>query len=220
MNANASECSSPQHPAPSPRQTTSITKGVLPVPSCPAWMKKGFLCAPQWPSMSSADKKVSRSSPRPFAALRALRGQKGVKVFPTPLCGPQCPPRTKRFQEVLRAPPRPSASSADKKGLRCSPRPSVALSVLRGQKGFKVFFVVLRGPSWIKKGVLPWPFVDRPNYDLANLSSDKRQRGLAQFSASCPELDSTLAASRGYDTIICDFPAQPPHRIYHLPLLC
>ncbi len=34
----------------------------------------------------------------------------------------------------------------------------------------KVFFVALRGPSR--------PFVDRPNYDFANLSSDKRQRAL------------------------------------------
>ena len=82
---------------------------------------------------------------------------------------------------------------------------SAPLRVLRGQKGVKVFFVALRG----SKRFSSWPFVDRPNYDLTNLSSDKRQRGLAQFSASCPELDSTLAASRGYDTIICDFPAQP-----------
>ena len=44
----------------------------------------------------------------------------------------------------------------------------------------KVFFVVLRGPSWTKK-VFPRPFVDNPNYDLANLSSDKRQPALVSI---------------------------------------
>ena len=45
---------------------------------------------------------------------------------------------------------------------RCSPCPSAAL---RGQKGVKVFFVPLRGPSWIKrvKGVLRAP--PRPSAD-------------------------------------------------------
>ena len=32
----------------------------------------------------------------------------------------------------------------------------------------KVFFVVLRGPSWMKK-VFPPAFVDRPNYNLAKV---------------------------------------------------
>ena len=58
---------------------------------------------------------------------------------------------------------------------RCSPppfvdRPKYDLA--------KVFFVVLRGPSWIKKVFSPPPFVDSPNNDLANLSSDKRQPAL------------------------------------------
>ena len=69
-----------------------------------------------------------------------------------------------RWQRCSPCPPRPSASSADKKvlrcsscpfvdkeGLRCSPCPSAALRVLRGQKGVKVFFVPLRGPSRIKR---------------------------------------------------------------------
>ena len=47
------------------------------------------------------------------------------------------------------------------------------------QKEF--FFVALRGPSRPfveKKRFSPRPFVDRPNFDLANLSSDKRHRAL------------------------------------------
>ena len=56
--------------------------------------------------------------------LRVLRGQKGVKVFFVPLRGPSW---IKRVKGVLRAPPRPSASSADKKVLRCSSCPFVAL---------------------------------------------------------------------------------------------
>ena len=42
---------------------------------------------------------------------------------------------------------------------------------------------VLSGPSWPfvdQKRFSPRPFVDRPNYSLANLSSDKRQRALVQ----------------------------------------
>ena len=42
-------------------------------------------------------------------------------------------------------PPRPSV---DKKGLRCSPRPSAPL---RGQKEVKVFSAALRGPPWTKR---------------------------------------------------------------------
>ena len=111
-----------------------------------------------------------------FLAKIFLRGpswkKRGV------LRGPPRPPRIKRVQGVLRAPsrtdqimplqrfsswsfvekkrcsPRPSASSADKKGSRCSPcpfadRPNYALA--------KIFFVALRGPSWKKRGVLRGP---------------------------------------------------------------
>ena len=145
---------------------------------CPC---KDFLRGPSWPfvekkrcsprpSASSADKKGLRCSPCPFAdrpnyALAkiffvALRGQKEVFSVPlrgqTKLCpckdflrGPSWP-----FVDKKRCSPRPSASSADKKGLRCSPcpfadRPNYALA--------KIFFVVLRGPSWTKRGVLRGP---------------------------------------------------------------
>ena len=79
----------------------------------------------------------------------------------------------------------------------CRCRSSWSFVVLRGQKEVAVavavlrgppcppwtnvlplqFFVALRGPSW--KKVSPHsPFEDRPNYALAYLSSDKRQRAL------------------------------------------
>ena len=123
------------------------------------------------------------------AALRVLRGQKGFKVFSVPLRGQTklCPCKdflrgpSWPFVDKKRCSPRPSASSADKKGLRCSPcpfadRPNYALA--------KIFFVVLRGPSWTKRGVLrgpprpprtkrakvfSCPFADRPNYALAKI---------------------------------------------------
>ena len=82
-------------------------------------------------------------------------------------------------------PPRPSRTAQIMTLQRFSSRPFAAF---RGQKG------VLRSPSSIDQIMTlqwcsPWPFVDhkrcspppfvnRPNYALANLSSDKRQRAL------------------------------------------
>ena len=77
-----------------------------------------------------------------FVPLRVLRGQKGVKVFFVALRGSK---GFKVFSVPLRV---PSASSADKKVLRCTSCPFVAL---RGSKGFKVFSVPLRGPPRIKR---------------------------------------------------------------------
>ena len=126
-------------------------KGLLHGPSRPFVDKKGVLRGPSWPFVD----------------------KKGV------LRGPSWPSVDKKG--VLSG---PSWPFADKKGVLSGPSwPSV------DKKG------VLRGPSWPsvdKKGVLcgpsrpfvdqkrfsPRPFADRPNYNLANLSSDKRQRAL------------------------------------------
>ena len=79
-------------------------------------------------------------------------------MFSLPLRGPHCPPWTKKVFS-----PTPRGPSRTKKS--CSPRPSAALRVLRGQKKG-----VLRAPprpsvsSADKKGVLPdpsWPFADK-----------------------------------------------------------
>ena len=135
----------------------------------PSWPKEGVL---RGPSRLFVDKK--RCSSWSFVALRGskegfLRGPSRPfvdqqKVFFVPLRDSSwikrrfssCPFATLRGSKegFLRA---PSRLFVDQK---------------------KVFFVVLRGPSWIKKRCSPRPFVDTPNYDLTNLSSNKRQRAL------------------------------------------
>ena len=136
-------------------------------------------CRSSWPLVSFVDQK--RCSSRSFVALR---GQKEVAV--AVLRGPPCPPRTKVlplpffvalsvlrgskevYFAVLRGPSWTkrscscSSAVAVLRGPPCPPRTKVlplpffvALSVLRGSK--EVFFPALRGPSWIKRGVLPCP---------------------------------------------------------------
>ena len=124
------------------------------------------------------------------AALRVLRGQMFCR------CRSSRPFVALRGQMCCRcSSPRPSVSSADKcfavavlRGPPCPPRTNVlplqfsaALRVLRGKRCCRCRssrpFVALRGQMFCRCSS-PRPFVDRPNYDLANLSSENRQRAL------------------------------------------
>ena len=76
----------------------------------------------------------------------------------------------------------------------------------------KVFF-----PSWIKR-CSPPPFVDRPNYDLANLSSDKRQRALTPSNWGLLKTENSKLKTRtrshtGYGLEFAFQPKLPSHRI-------
>ena len=143
-------------------------------------------CSSSWPFV---DKRKLQSPLQFSAALRVLRGQMCCR------CSSSWPFVDKR---KLQSPLQFSAALRVLRGQMCcrcsSSWPSVAL---RGQKEVAVavavlrgppcppwtnvlplqFFVALRGPSW-KKVPPHSPFEDRPNYDLAYLSSDKRQRAL------------------------------------------
>ena len=171
-------------------------KGLLHGPSRPFVDKKGVLRGPSWPFV---DKKgVLRGPSWPFV---------DKKKFLVVLCGPSW--TKKVFSVVLRGPPWTK---------------KVFLVVLRGPSWTKkVFSVVLRGPSWTKRGVLsgpsrpfvdqkrfsPRPFADRPNYNLANFSSDKRQRALVQHLPSPPDPCNRSSYAR---TSTHDFPAPLPSR--------
>ena len=103
-----------------------------------------------------------------------------AKVFFVALRGPSwiikgVPPRPSRIDQimpcngVLRG---PSWPFVDKKGV--PPRPSSIDQIMTLQRFSSWSFVALRG----QKRCSPPPFMNRPNYALANLSSDKRQRAL------------------------------------------
>ena len=144
--------------------------------------RKGLLHGPSRPFV---DKKGVLSGPSwPFV------DKKGV------LSGPSWPFVDKKG--VLRG---PSWPSVDKKGVLSGPSwPFV------DKKG------VLRGPSWPfvdKKRCSPRPFVDRPNHNRANLSSDKRQRALVQRLPSPPDPCNRSSYAR---TSTHDFPAPLPSR--------
>ena len=164
---------------------------------------RGQMCCRCRSSRPFADKRKLQS-PLPFsAALRvlrgqrccrcrssrsfaALRGQKEVAVAVAILRAPPCPPRTNvlplPFFAVLRGPSRTKGS--------CSRRCRVLRgpSVLRPSRPFvdKCCSCRCRSPRPPRalRGQMscrcrsPRPFVDRPNYDLANLSSENRQRAL------------------------------------------
>ena len=213
-------------------------KGVLSGPSWPFVDKKGVLSGPSWPFVDQEKVFFMALRDPPWTKkvfLVVLRGPSWTKkVFSVVLRGPpwtkkvffvvlRGPSWTKKvFSVVLRGPSRtkkgvlsgPSRPSVDKKGVLRGPSwPSV------DKNG------VLRGPSWPfvdKKGVLcgpPWPsvdkirfsprpFADRPNYNLANLSSDHRHRALVQ------RLPFPLdPCNRSYNarTSTHDFPAPLPH---------
>ena len=118
-------------------------------------------CSSSWPFV---DKRKLQSPLQFSAALRVLRGQMCCRCSSSwsfvgkRSCSRRCPSWTKGSCSRRCSSPRPSVSSVDK----C------------------VAVAVLRGPSWsfVEKGSPPSPFEDRPNYDLAYLSSDKRQRAL------------------------------------------
>ena len=163
----------------------------------PPWTKKVFFVVLRGPSWPFVDKKKF------LVVLRGPRGQKEV------LSGPSWPSVDKKG--ILRG---PSWPFVDKKKF---------LVVLRGPPWTKkVFFVVLPWPFVDKKGVLrgpswpsvdkirfsPRPFADRPNYNLANLSSDKRQRALVQRLPSPPDPCNRSSYAR---TSTHDFPAPLPH---------
>ena len=135
---------------------------------------------------------------RSSCSFVALRGQKEVTVAVAVLRAPPCPPRTNvlplPFFAVLRGPswtkrsysrrcssPRPTVSSADKcvavAVLRGPSRPFVDKRKLQSPLPFSAALRVLRGQMSCRCSS-PRPFVDRPNYDLANLSSENRQRAL------------------------------------------
>ena len=103
-----------------------------------------------WPFV---DKRKLQSPLQFSAALRVLRGQ---------MCCRCCS----------------SWPFVDKRKLQSPLQFSAALRVLRGQRCCRC------RSSWTlvsfvdKKGFLSPPIVDRPNYDLANLSSENRQRAL------------------------------------------
>ena len=119
--------------------------------------------------------------------------------------------------------PRPSRTDQTKILQRFSSWPFAAL---RGQKRFspppfadrpnqdlaKVFFVALRGPSWIKKRCSPRTFVDRPHFDLANFSSNIRQRDLvdsdpfSELEATPPAVAASPPTSARPDPPVCDPP--------------
>ena len=143
----------------------------------PSWTKKVFLVVLRGPSWT---KKV-------FSVV--LRGppwtKKGVLSGPSWPFGPSW--TKKVFSVALDKKGVLPWPSVDKKGVLCGPRGPPWTK--------KKFLVVLRGPSRTKKGLSgpsrpfvdpPRPFADRPNYNLANLSSDKRQRALVQHLPSPP----------------------------------
>ena len=178
-------CSSPRPSVSSADKCVAVA--VLRGPPCPPWKKVlpllffAALRGPSWtnvlPLQFSAALRVLRgqmccrcSSPRPSVSSV----EKGVAV--AVLRGPSWPSVDKCFAvAVLRGPP-------------CPPRTNVlplqfsaALRVLRGQMCCRCRssrpFVALRGQMFCRCS-FPRPFVDRPNYDLANLSSENRQRAL------------------------------------------
>ena len=157
-------------------------KGLLHGPSRPFVDKKGVLRGPSWPSV---DKKGVLSGPS-WPSV----DKKGV------LSGPSWPFVDKKG--VLSG---PSWPFVDKKGVLSGPSwPFV------DKKG------VLRGPSWPfvdQKRCSPRPFADRPNYNLANLSSGKRQRALVQRLPSPPDPCNRSSYAR---TSTHDFPAPLPSR--------
>ncbi len=135
---------------------------------------------------------------RSSCSFVALRGQKEVAVAVAILRAPPCPPRTNvlplPFFAVLRGPswtkrsysrrcssPRPPVSSVDQgvavAVLRGPSRPFVEKRKLQSPLPFSAALRVLRGQMFCRCSS-PRPFVDRPNYDLANLSSENRQRAL------------------------------------------
>ena len=168
------------------QKEVAVAVAVLRGPQCPPWtnvLPLQFFVALRGPSWTKGSCSRRCSSPRPSVssvdkcvAVAVLRGPSWAKGS----CSRRC------------SSPRPSVSSVDKcvavAGLRgpswtkgscsrrcSSPRPSVS-SVDKC-----VAVAGLRGPSWpfVDKRFPPHsPFEDRPNYDLAYLSSDKRQRAL------------------------------------------
>ena len=178
---------------------------VLPLPFSAVVLRGQMFCrcrSPR-PSVSSVDKCVAvavlrgppcppRTNvlPLPFFVARpfvALRGQMFCRCrSPRPSVLDKCVAvafsaalRVLRGQMFCRCrSSRPSVSSADK----CLPLQfSAALRVLRGKRCCRCRssrpFVALRGQMFCRCSS-PRPFVDRPNYDLANLSSENRQRAL------------------------------------------
>ena len=186
-------CSSPRPPCP-PR--TNVLPLPLRVPSWPFVDKRKL----QSPLPFSAPHRVLRGQRccrcRSSCSFVALRGQKEVAVAVAVLRAPPCPPWTNvlplPFFAVLRGPsrtkgscsrrcrsPRPTVSSADKgvAVLRGPSRPFVDKRKLQSPLPFSAALRVLRGQMSCRCSS-PRPFVDRPNYDLANLSSENRQRAL------------------------------------------
>ena len=108
-----------------------------------------------------------RFSPWSFVALR---GPSVAKVFFVVLRGPSwikkgVLPRPSWTDQFM-IPQRFSPWSFLRGHKRCSPPPFVDRP---NHDPAKVFFVVLRGPSWIQKRCSPPPFVDRPNHDPAKV---------------------------------------------------
>ena len=100
----------------------------------PSWIKKGVLPRPTWTDQIMI--------PQRFSSV-ALHRKKGVLPRPS---------WTDQFMIPQRFSPWSFVALRGHK--RCSPPPFVDR---QNHDPAKVFFVVLRGPSWIKKGVLPCP---------------------------------------------------------------
>ena len=149
------------------QKEVAVAVAVLRGPPCPPWTNVLPL---QFFVVLRGQKKLQ--SPLQFsAALRVLRGQMCCR------CSSSWPFVDKR---KLQSPLQFSAALRVLRGqmcCRCSSSPSRP-SVSSVDKCVAV--AVLRGPPrpFVEKGSPPSPFEDRPNYDLAYLSSDKRQRAL------------------------------------------
>ncbi len=134
----------------------------------PSWIKKGVLPYPSWTDQFMIPRRFSSWS---FAALRGSK-----RCSPPPFIGRPNHDPAKVFFVTLRGPswikkgvlPYPSwtdqfmiprrfsswSFAALRGSKRCSPPPFIGRP---NHDPAKVFFVTLRGPSWIKKGVLPYP---------------------------------------------------------------
>ena len=174
---------------PSWAKEVAVAVAFLRGPPCPPWtnvLPLQFFVALRGQKEVAVAVAVLRGPPcppwtnvLPLQFFVALRGQKEVAVAVAVLRGPPCPPWTNvlplQFFVALRGQKEVAVAVAVLRGPPCPPWTNVL-----PLQFFVVLVVVLRGPSWsfVEKGSPPSPFEDRPNYALAYLSSDKRQRAL------------------------------------------
>ena len=166
------------------QKEVAVAVAVLRGPPCPPWtnvLPLQFFVALRGQKEVAVAVAVLRGPPcppwtnvLPLQFFVALRGQKEVAVAVAVLRGPPCPPWTNVLPLQFFVVP-----FVDKRKLQSPLQFSAALRVLRGQMCCRCSssswpFVVLRGKRFPPHS----PFEDRPNYDLAYLSSDKRQRAL------------------------------------------